>query len=204
MTDIGSGAGDEIRTEDPNVQLIMAVFFLIVVAGGVVDLVLDAPDTLFSGHVLFEVAMIAISLGAATFLGTGWYRTLRLARELRTNVRRHQVERDAWKSRTGHLLAGLGEAMGDQLEAWHLTPAERETALLLLKGFSHKRIARLTSRSERTVRQHAVSVYRKSGLAGRAELAAFFLDDLFLPDGGSAAPKSEAEPSLDRSLHKTF
>jgi hypothetical protein len=36
-------------------------------------------------------------------------------------------------------------------------------------------------RSERTVRRHAVSVYRKSGLAGRAELLAFFLEDLLLP-----------------------
>jgi hypothetical protein len=33
-----------------------------------------------------------------------------------------------------------------------------------------------------TVRQHAVSVYEKSGLQGRAELAAFFLEDVFLPN----------------------
>jgi hypothetical protein len=38
------------------------------------------------------------------------------------------------------------------------------------------------------VRQHAVSVYRKSGLAGRAELSAFFLEDLMLPvDPGRGA-----------------
>ena len=48
----------------------------------------------------------------------------------------------------------------------------------LLKGHSHKQIAFETGRSERTVRQHAVAVNQKSGLAGRAELAAFFLDDL--------------------------
>ena len=41
--------------------------------------------------------------------------------------------------------------------------------------------AAVLDRSERTVRQHAVSVYRKSGLAGRAELSAFFLEDLLLP-----------------------
>jgi hypothetical protein len=29
--------------------------------------------------------------------------------------------------------------------------------------------------------QHAVAVYQKSGLQGRAELAAFFLEDLQLP-----------------------
>jgi DNA-binding NarL/FixJ family response regulator len=52
---------------------------------------------------------------------------------------------------------------------------------MLLKGHSHKQIAALSSKSERTVRQQAVAVYRKSQLGGRAELAAFFLDGLFLP-----------------------
>jgi len=36
-------------------------------------------------------------------------------------------------------------------------------------------------RGERTARQHAIAVYRKAGLSGRAELAAFFLEDLLLP-----------------------
>jgi DNA-binding CsgD family transcriptional regulator len=64
-----------------------------------------------------------------------------------------------------------------------LTPTERRIALLLLKGYSHKRMARVTGTSERTVRQHSVAVYRKAGLSGRAELAGFFLDPLMLPDG---------------------
>jgi DNA-binding NarL/FixJ family response regulator len=71
--------------------------------------------------------------------------------------------------------------MDAQFTAWGLTAAEREVAVLLLKGLGHKQIAGRTGRSERTVRQHAVAVYRKSGLGGRAELAAFFLDDLILP-----------------------
>ena len=182
MTDDLESSGTTSQTEGPHIQLILAILFLLVVAGGVVDLILDQPRSLWSGHVLFEVGMIVLSLGAATFLGTGWYRTLSLARELQSAVHWHQEERDAWKDRAGHLLAGLGEAMTNQFEAWRLTPTEQETALMLLKGFSHKRIARLTSRSERTVRQHAVSVYRKSGLAGRAELAGFFLGDLFLSE----------------------
>jgi hypothetical protein len=40
----------------------------------------------------------------------------------------------------------------------------------------------MTGRRERTVRQHGVVVYQKSGLAGRAELAAYFLEDLMLPE----------------------
>ena len=53
---------------------------------------------------------------------------------------------------------------------------------MLLKGYGHKEIAALTGRSERTVRQHAGVVYDKAGISGRAELAAFFLHDLMLPD----------------------
>ncbi|MDR0786796.1 MAG: LuxR C-terminal-related transcriptional regulator [Gemmatimonadota bacterium] len=50
----------------------------------------------------------------------------------------------------------------------------------MLKGHSHKEIAMMTDRSERTVRHHAGVVYEKAGMAGRAELAAFFLQDVTL------------------------
>ena len=72
--------------------------------------------------------------------------------------------------------------MSRQFQDWGLTPAEEDVALLLLKGKSHKEIAAATGRSERTVRQHAVAAYHKAGLGGRAELAAYFLGDLNLPN----------------------
>jgi hypothetical protein len=36
------------------------------------------------------------------------------------------------------------------------------------------------------VRQHAIAVYHKAGVGGRAELAAYFLDDLMPPVGATA------------------
>ena len=57
-------------------------------------------------------------------------------------------------------------------------PGGEDRRLMLLQGHSHKRIARQTGTNERTARQHSVSVYRKAGLAGRAELAGFFLEGL--------------------------
>jgi DNA-binding NarL/FixJ family response regulator len=83
--------------------------------------------------------------------------------------------------------------MDRQFDEWALTPAEKETALFLLKGYSHKEVASLTRRSERTVRQHAVSVYRKSGLSGRAELAAFFFEDMLLPSTGDGTEEPPAK-----------
>ncbi|MCZ7679332.1 MAG: hypothetical protein M5U28_11460 [Sandaracinaceae bacterium] len=53
--------------------------------------------------------------------------------------------------------------------------------LLLLKGLSLKEIAAARDTGERTAREQARAVYRKSGLSGRAELAAFFLEDLLAP-----------------------
>ena len=84
------------------------------------------------------------------------------------------------RKRAESALAGFSTAVERHFQAWNLTPTEREVALLLLKGYGHKQVAARTGRSERTVRQHAVSVYEKSGLGGRAELAAFFLEGVSL------------------------
>ena len=184
MTDDLNGTGNGEHGQDPRVQLILAGIFLVIVTGGVVDLTLDRPATLWSAHILLEGGMVLVSLGAATYLARGWFRALGTARKLETAVEATEAERDAWRERAGRALSSLGQAIEAQFEAWSLTPAERETALMLLKGFSHKRIGRDTGRSERTVRQHAVAVYRKSGLSGRAELAGFFLGDVALPGGG--------------------
>ncbi|MBW7935271.1 MAG: helix-turn-helix transcriptional regulator [Gemmatimonadaceae bacterium] len=129
--------------------------------------------------------MMTLSLSFAIWLYRGWRRASRaLAQTRHAFAARHatlKAERDQWRASAQSTLAGLGAAIDGQFDAWKLTAAEREVALLLLKGYGHKQIAGATQRSERTVRQHAVAVYQKSGLAGRAELAAFFLEDLLLP-----------------------
>lgn len=179
MTDLPPPSEEDTPTQ--RLQLVLAIVFLVIMVGAVVDLILDRPTTLLSVHVLFEVGMVLVSLSAAAWLASGWYAALRDVRALRDVVAAHQAERNAWRDRAGQLLRSLSDAIDAQFAAWGLTPAERETALLLLKGYSHKRIGKMTGRSERTVRQHAVAVYRKSGLAGRSELSGFFLEGLVLP-----------------------
>jgi DNA-binding CsgD family transcriptional regulator len=78
-------------------------------------------------------------------------------------------------------MEGLGAALDHQFERWNLSPAEKEVALLLLKGLSHKDVAEVRSVTEATARQQARAVYKKAGLSGRHDLAAFFLEDLMLP-----------------------
>lgn len=70
------------------------------------------------------------------------------------------------------------QAVEKQFATWKLTLSEREVAVALLKGLSFQEIALMRDTREKTVRQHASTVYRKSGLAGRHELAAWFFEDL--------------------------
>ncbi|MGB0849457.1 MAG: helix-turn-helix transcriptional regulator, partial [Thiolinea sp.] len=60
---------------------------------------------------------------------------------------------------------------------WVLTPSETEVAMLLLKGLSFEEIAGVRDTKEKTVRQQATAIYRKSGLNGRHEFAAWFFED---------------------------
>ena len=87
----------------------------------------------------------------------------------------------AWQQEAEALLRGLGASIDRQFGRWGLSAAEKEVALLLLKGLSHKDVARARGVGEATARQQATAVYRKAGVGGRNDLAAFFLEDLALP-----------------------
>jgi DNA-binding CsgD family transcriptional regulator len=79
------------------------------------------------------------------------------------------------------ILNGLGQIIETQMETWKLSPAEKEIALLLLKGLSHAEIANIRQTSERTVRQQSLKIYSKAGVKGRSDLAAFFIEDMLTP-----------------------
>jgi DNA-binding CsgD family transcriptional regulator len=178
-------------------QLVLAAVLMAIVVGGTVDLLMDDPESWLTFHVVFETLMIAGAVVMALVLWLGWWRAERSVTALQRSLAERKAERDLWRQSAEQALEGLARAMSDQFDAWQLTPAEREVALMLLKGYSHKSVAKLTDRSAQTVRQHAASVYRKSGLSGRAELSAFFLEDLILPDAERSHVRAGEEPEGD-------
>ena len=167
---------------DTRLRWILAVALVSIIVGGTADLAMDKPATWLSFHVIFETLTIAGALVMATTLWLGWWRSAHSAAVLRESLEDQRFEQDAWKASAQAALEGLGRAIEAQFRSWRLTATESEIALMLLKGYGHKEIAALTNRSERTVRQHAGVVYEKAGIAGRAELAAYFLNDLMLPE----------------------
>jgi DNA-binding CsgD family transcriptional regulator len=159
-------------------RLILIPILIAVAVLGALDLASDRPTTWRSAHVLLELSLIAVSAGGALALGFGWRRTAGSLASAREALVAERAEAAAWRAKAEASVKGFRAAIYEQFAAWQLTPAEQEVAILILQGHGHKQIAFATQRSERTVRQHAVAVYQKSGLGGRAELAAFFLAGL--------------------------
>jgi DNA-binding CsgD family transcriptional regulator len=135
-------------------------------------------------ELLLEVLELLLTLAAAAGVTLLVGRMQRQHEERMTLLRDLEAARregESWRREVQSHVEGLGVAIEKQLRAWSVTTAEREVALLMLKGFSHKEIAALRGTSEATVRQQARSTYEKSGLNGRAAFCAFFLEDLLPP-----------------------
>ena len=153
-----------------------------------IDVTIEYRRGVSLGLESFELVIFASALGGIAF--HWWQMTRAQQRSERLDVQLAQAQAEArrwsadarrWNREAQAVLEGLGAAIDMQFDRWGLTPAERDVALLQLKGLRHKEIAAVRKTSERTVRQQALVVYRKSGLNGRNDLAAFFLEDLLLP-----------------------
>lgn len=167
-------------------------FALVAVLIGV-DLLADWRAGTSLAHAATEGATVLLGVAGAVWMGVRLTSLGRQARQLEqqaSSLAQHleasRAEAERWRTEVAGLLAGVSAAIDAQLTAWGLTPAEKEVALLLLKGLSHKEIGELRGVSEATVRQQARALYAKAGLSGRSDLAAFFLEDMLQPRAAGA------------------
>lgn len=93
-----------------------------------------------------------------------------------------RAEGSEWRKKAEAHLMGLRNELSVQFECWGMSAAERDVGMLILKGLSHKEIARLRGTTEATVRQQAQSIYQKSDLPGKTAFSAYFLEDLIASD----------------------
>lgn len=178
----------------------LAALFALMAILVAIDLVTDLRGGTAGFHVVLEAAVVVIGMVAASMLALRMRRMSRNARELRdqaselaASLHASQLDAAKWRSDASALIDGLSAAIDQQFTRWELSPAEREIALLLLKGLSHKEIAQIRTVNETTVRQQSRTIYRKAGLSGRNDLAAFFLEDLLGPRA-RVAPTTTPRP----------
>lgn len=153
-------------------QSLCAMFFL-------GDVILDFLEdgSLEGPHMLAEaVAAIALVGGVA-------YLMLELRRLL---------------ARMERMETGLRVARGEvvriidaHFDRWALSPAERDVALLLLKGVGNEEIASLRGTAKGTVRAQTTSIYAKAGVDGRAQLISLFLEELLAGEADVANESRE-------------
>jgi DNA-binding CsgD family transcriptional regulator len=159
------------------IALSLFVFVLITI-----DITGDYRDGVHWTHLLTEVLILILSLSGVIYFGWIYYQFAQAKiRFLTQDLALANQQAQQWREANRDLIAGLSVQIQKQFDAWQLTPAEAEVGLLMLKGLSHGEIAQVRNASERTIRDQARAVYRKSGVAGRSELSAFFLEDLLLP-----------------------
>lgn len=146
-----------------------------------VDLKSDLSDGVILWHAIIEgsIALIAL-LGVFFLMKDSFGLKKRLQKQLE-NYAILEKEAAQWRASAHQYSEGLSKAIDGQLSKWKLSEAEKEVAFLLIKGLSFKEIAEVRKTSEKTARAQSHAVYSKSGLTGRNELAAFFLEDLLVP-----------------------
>lgn len=162
-------------------RLIIASVLLVVSIMVGFDLFNDFNEGVASWHVFVEGSTAVIALLGVFYVLRG---SVKLKRRLEKNLTEFTDFKKAaelWKAESRKYLDGLSNAIDQQLSKWHLSAAEKEVAFLLLKGMSLKEIAVIRSTAEKTARVQSMAVYSKSGLSGRSELSAFFLEDLLVP-----------------------
>lgn len=159
-------------------MILSSIIFVLIT----LDIIGDYRDGVPLAHLLVEVLILLLSLAGIVYFGWIYYQFAQAKINLLKQdlaLANHQAQQ--WREANRGLIAGLSVQIQKQFDDWQLTHAEAEVGMLMLKGLSHIEIAQIRNSSERTIRDQARAVYRKSGLAGRTELSAFFLEDLLLP-----------------------
>jgi DNA-binding CsgD family transcriptional regulator len=160
-------------------------FTVVVLVANFIFLLTDLADDLSENmgltHILPEIFAAIATLCLVIALAWKLRESRNESSSLRLKIGELENEATDWRQKTARYTKGLSEAIDEQMQKWQLSDAEKEVALLLLKGLSNKEIAQVRETSEQTVKQQSSSVYKKSGLASRSELSAFFLEDLLTP-----------------------
>ena len=149
--------------------LLIVIFFV------AYDIFVDFRGGVGFKHILLETIVFSLLIGSALLLNHLRYKN---DKEMYTNILDQNFQILSLKEKNERIGSALKNIIAEQLTQWELTESEVQIAFLLIKGFSSKKIADIRLTSEKTIRDQSSNIYRKANLNGRAELAAFFLEDL--------------------------
>ena len=146
-------------------MMLAFIFFLF-------DAVFDLRDHFSDGtpYSKDEVIHLVFEGGAVVALFFGMVSLFKYTSFLKNQNIKAQMQLSALK-------VDFDEYVRSQFAKWELTVAEKDVALLLLRGLNTSDIANLRSVSVGTIKVQAHNVFGKSGVSSRVEFMALFMDE---------------------------
>lgn len=121
-----------------------------------------SPDHLL--HIAVEAGMVALVL-----IGLGVTRSAMI---------KLQGERNDLRDQPGSLRGEFDALIQARFSEWRLTPAQRDVALLTMRGLRLSKIAEARHCAEGTVKAHLNAIFRAAGVGTRSELIGLFMEEL--------------------------
>jgi DNA-binding NarL/FixJ family response regulator len=143
------------------IQTMCTAFFL---ADALGDLLFHTDVIPEGSSDVFELIVVLVLIGSTGFT----------ALQVRRVMQRHKHVESQLRAASG----AFAEIVDEHFDTWALSEAERDVALLLIKGLSIAEIAALRETKDGTIKAQSNAIYRKSGVAGRAQLVSLFIEKL--------------------------
>ncbi len=161
-------------------DLILIAMLFLVIAINTTDFlkdILHGDDWL---HVTLEMITVFLSLwGIVMIVQQINNRSLQIS-QLNKEVQKSQKDLALSRTKLKEIGREYSIYLHKQFDDWGLTPSEKDVALILLKGLSFKEMAEVRDTKEKTIRQQASTIYKKSNVSGRHEFAAWFFEDMLV------------------------
>jgi DNA-binding CsgD family transcriptional regulator len=162
----------------PNIRtLVIIIVLFLSMTFNAFDLKVDLATNESMWHILQELFVIILSVSLIVFLTVELKHKKRDMQALKEELK--TTERSLTKSTTfiQNARKEYSEIIHQQFDEWQLSQSQQQIALLLLKGLSFNEIAAIRDTKEKTVRQQASEIYKKSDVAGRHAFSAWFFED---------------------------
>lgn len=159
----------------------MTVVGIVALLAAFVTLTVDVIEGLFDWNAqpnqVTILAMLSLIWQSAAAIGLAF-----AVRILQLEMRRWSEEKMRTQATIAILRGEFHKVVVQRFSDWALTPAERDIAILILKGMSGVEISSARTTATGTVRAQTTAIFRKAGVKSRTEFLSVFLDEFFDPD----------------------
>lgn len=143
----------------------------------ILDVITDIQLQVPLWHIIEEGVIVLLSATLVVFLLVEMHRRTKRLKALTHSLAEAENKVNKITEQFKGARHQYFEVIQQQFDDWELSQSEKEVAMLMLKGLNFQEISAVRNTKEKTARHQASSIYNKTGLVGRHELSAWFIED---------------------------